>query len=405
MNVAMLLSCDSFELFYERVLGLDVDRFLTSYRNDWSWDYARGLLANGVRPTLYLPSIHHDGLHETETGVSIRFLKLARWFGPLDRFRRACRATRWTLYAQERVNAAAFRGPLEAAIEADRVDLLYVQEYWSGRFDSLASRLSLPITAVDQGGLSGGVVKTFKRSALARAAAIYCQTRDECAIVAAHGGHAVLQPNGCDTTFFKPPTPDRAAARSKTILTVARLTDKQKRTSDLIRALALLDASWRLDVIGDGPDHAMLAALAASLGVADRVAFHGFKTRAEVRDALYRCGVYAMPSSNEGVCLALLEAMACGASVVGTRIRTFETMIDDRVNGRLVPVADPAALAAAIDDCWARRAAFGPAATRTIAERFDSAMLLRRLATSLSAAAGRAAPADPTADSLALSVG
>jgi len=388
MNVAMLLSCDSFELFYERVLRLDFERYLSTYRNDWSWDHARGLLANGLRPTLYLPSLNHSGRHETETGVAVRFLKLADWYRPVERLRRACRATRWSLYAQEQANAAAFRRSLDAALREDAVDVLYVQEYWGGRFDYLARHVTVPLTGVDQGGLAGGTVTAFKRASFARAAALYAQTRDECDVVAAHGGRATLQPNGCDTDYFRPPPPD-APHRAKTLLTVARLTDKQKRTSDLIRAMAMLGDDWSLDVIGDGPDRAWLGALAAEVGVAGRVRFHGFRTRAEVRDALHRCGVYAMPSSNEGVCLALLEAMACEASVVGTRIRTFETMVEDGVSGRLVPVGDPAALAGAIDDAWARREAFGRAAVAAVAERFDSRVLYRRLADSLRAAAGR----------------
>ena len=393
LNVAMLLSCDTFELFYERVLGLDFDRYLKSYRNDWSWDFARGLRAEGVRAILYVPSLHHGGIHETEDGTSVRFLKVAPWYRPLEKFRRACRATRWSLYAQEYVNAIAFRRPLDGALRADAVDVLYVQEYWGGRFDYLSSRSPVPITAADHGGVPTGIFRGFKRRTFARAPTLYTQTRDEADIVAAQGGRPTFQPNGCDVELFTPPDAD-APPRAKTILTVARMTDKQKRTSDLIRALAALDPSWTLELIGDGPDRPMLAALADALGVAPRVRFHGFKTRAEVRDAMRRCGVYAMPSSNEGICLALIEAMACGASVVGTSIRTFRTIVDDGVNGRLVPVGEPATLAAAIDDAWTRREPFGRAARQTIRERFNCATLFRQLADSLRAAAGRETSAD-----------
>jgi glycosyltransferase involved in cell wall biosynthesis len=42
-----------------------------------------------------------------------------------------------------------------------------------------------------------------------------------------------------------------------------------------------------------------------------------------VREFLRRCGVYAMPSANEAVALAVLEAMACGAAVVLSQIRAL----------------------------------------------------------------------------------
>jgi glycosyltransferase involved in cell wall biosynthesis len=389
LNVALLLSCDTFESFFGDVLKLDRDRYLSSYRNDWSWYYAQGLLANGVRPTLYLPSVRHAGLHETDVGVPVRFLPCAGWYRPVAKARRAFRATRWSLYLQEHVNAAAFFPALAEALSQDRIDVLYNQEYWNGRFDHLAARVRVPLVAMDHGGTPGGVVKFAKRRAFARAAALFSQTRDECRHVERYGGRPILQPNGCDGSFFHPaPEPQ---FRSKTILTVARLTDKQKRTSDLIRATALLDPSWSLDVVGTGPDRTALEALADGLGVAERVRFRGFQGRGEVRDLFRRCGVYAMPSANEAVCLAVLEAMACGAAVVVTRIRAFESLVDDGVNGLLVPVGDPAALAAAVDRAWADHDRLGRAAAERVARDFDSRKLYRRLADKM-----REAVPDPT---------
>ena len=383
LTVALLLSCDTFESFFGRVLGLDRDRYLTAYRNDWSWYYAAGLLEHGIRPILYIPSTHYAGRHETDLNVPVRFLPTARWYGPLAPLRRACRATRWSLYAQEHVNAAAFYPALDQALCDDGVDVLYNQEYWNGRFDHLAARVKLPLVAMDHGGLPTGVVTAFKRRSLARAAAILCQTRDECRHVERFGVTPLLQPNGCDTGFFHPPADP--VAKTKTVLTVARLTDKQKRTSDLIRALPLLAQDWSLDVIGTGPDRGMLEAMAADLDVADRVRFHGFQGRAEVRDALRTCGVYAMPSANEGIPLAMLEAMGCGAAPVATRIRSFETVIDDGTTGLLVHVGDVPALAAAVEHAWADRDRLGTAAAVSVARDFDHRALYRQLADRLKA--------------------
>jgi len=76
----------------------------------------------------------------------------------------------------------------------------------------------------------------------------------------------------------------------------------------------------------------------------------GLVGRSEVRDFFRRCGVYAMPSDNEAVALAALEAMACGAAVVLSQIRAFERLVTDGINGRLVSVGDVKGLAAGIMD-------------------------------------------------------
>lgn len=382
MNVALLLSCANFEGFFGGTLKQTRDSYLKTYRNDWSWYYAQGLLENGIHPILYIPALYEKGLYSTDTGVSVRFLPLERWYRPLERvwFKRLTRQTRWTYYAEERLNAIAMMRSLREALEEDGIELLYHQEYWTGRFDHVVHRVDLPVVGADHGGVGDGVWKRFKVAALNKAAMCTAQTENECRVVEQYGGKPRFQPNGCDTSEF---FPDPTVAHSKTILTVTRLTNKQKRTSDLIRAVAVLPEDWSLDIVGTGPDRDMLERLAAELGVTSRVRFHGFVSRKDVRGFLHRCGVYSMPSDNEGLAVAALEAMACGAAVVFTRIRGFEPLVTDGVNGRLVPVGDVPALAAAIADAWERRDQFGAAAAETVRTRFDTRMLYAELADSL----------------------
>jgi glycosyltransferase involved in cell wall biosynthesis len=388
LKVAMLLSCGSFEGFFGRVQGQTRESYLASYRGDWAWYYAAGLLANGIQPILYIPSLHESGRYETDTGIAVRFLPLARWYRPFEQVwpKRFSRLTRFTLYADERLNTIAFMSPLRAGLAEDGIDLLYVQEYWSGRFDHVVGRVGLPVAAADHGGLSRGVLTAFKRAAFARSAVIYSQTPDECEIARSYGAPALLQPNGCDTSQFMPGDP---AARTKSVLLVSRLTNKQKRISDLIRAMALLPEDWTLDILGAGPDLDMLTGLAAELGLSPRITFHGFVGRDVVRERLRTCGVYAMPSSNEAVAIAALEAMGSGASVVLSRIRAFEMLVEDGKDGRLVPVGDPEALAAGILDAWENREARGRAAAETVRRRFDTTVLYRNLARSLREAAAQ----------------
>jgi glycosyltransferase involved in cell wall biosynthesis len=382
MNVAMLLSCSSFEGFFGRVLGRSRQSYLESYRNDWSWYYARGLLENGISPTLYIPALYEAGKYETDAGIPVRFLPVEHWYRSFEQvwLKRLSRLTRWSLYAEERINTIAFMRSLREALAEDDIDLLYVQEYWSGRFDHIAQRVSLPVVGADHGGLSQGVVKLFKPSAFKKAALCYGQTKDECRIIEQYGGRSKLQPNGCDVSEF---FPEPAAQRGKTVLTVTRLTNKQKRTSDLIRAMAELPGEWTLDIVGTGPDQGMLERLAADLNLSSRIRFHGFVGRAEVRDFFRRCGVYAMPSANEAVALAALEAMACGAAVVLSQIRAFEQLVSDGVNGCLVAVGDVKGLAAGIMNAWDHRESLGQTASATVRARYDKHVLYSELAESL----------------------
>lgn len=388
MNVAMLLSCSSFEAFFTGVQRQTRQSYLASYRNDWAWYYASGLLRHGIQPTLYIPAMRERGKYETDAGVSVRFLPLGRWYWPLEQklLKRGLRRWRWSLYADERLNTLAFMTPLREALAEDRSEVLYVQEHWSGRFDHIAQRIDLPVVSADHGGLSTYVVKGYKRRAFAKAALSYGQTRDECRIVQSFGGRAMLASNGCDLSQF---FPDPAIERDKSVLTVTRLTNGQKRTSDLIKAMALLPDDWSLDIVGSGPHRGMLEGLASRLGLSARVRFHGLVSRAEVVDRLRRCGVYAMPSANEAVAIAALEAMACGAAVVLSRIRAFEQLVTDGVNGRLAAVGDVEGLAFAIEQAWARRDALGLAAAETIASQYDASALYARLADSLREVAGR----------------
>jgi len=382
MNVAILLSCGSFEGFFGRVQGQSRQSYLENYRNDWSWYYGRGLLENGIHPVLYIPALYEAGKYETDTGIPVRFLPLARWYRPIEQLslKRLSRATRWSLYAEEVINTVAFMGPLRAALTQDDIDLLYIQEYWSGRFDHIAQRVGLPVVGADHGGVAKGVVKLFKPSAFKKAAVCYGQTEDECRLVEKYGGRSKLQPNGCDVSEF---FPDPTVPRSKSVLTVTRLTNKQKRTSDLIRAMAELPEEWTLDIVGTGPDQGMLERLAADLNLSSRIRFHGFVGRAEVRDFFRRCGVYAMPSDNEAVALAALEAMACGAAVVLSQIRSFEQLVSNGVNGRLVAVGDVKGLAAGIINAWEHRESLGKAASDTVRARYDKHVLYSQLAESL----------------------
>jgi len=127
---------------------------------------------------------------------------------------------------------------------------------------------------------------------------------------------------------------------------VARL-HPQKAHGELIDAFAAAaPADARLWLIGDGPEHARLAARVRRLGIEDRVLFAG--DRDNPRDWIAALDIFAHPTHFEGLPLAVLEAMAMGKPVIATRVDGLSGLIESGEHGWLVPPGDGEALAAAI---------------------------------------------------------
>ena len=126
--------------------------------------------------------------------------------------------------------------------------------------------------------------------------------------------------------------------------------------------------------------------------MAHRVTFLGFVTdKRTVRDLYRRCGVYCMPSRNEAVALAALEAMSCGNTIVVTSVRAFEKLVKDSETGFKVPVEDPKELPRANTRAWERRDELGAAARQMVQDSYSmkvTAIRLRDLMRSTRADAG-----------------
>lgn len=127
----------------------------------------------------------------------------------------------------------------------------------------------------------------------------------------------------------------------------------QKDHDTLLRALALLrDRGLRppLLLAGGGSDrHRQKAvALVASLQLQDQVQFLGHHP--DVPSLLMGHQIAVLSSHYEGMPLSLVEAMAAGCAVVGSNVPGIHELLHDGVDGRLVPPADPAALAQVLAD-------------------------------------------------------
>jgi glycosyltransferase involved in cell wall biosynthesis len=132
------------------------------------------------------------------------------------------------------------------------------------------------------------------------------------------------------------------------LLAVSRLIGR-KGLEDLFRAMTILkDDRVTLTVQGWGRDGDRLRALAVSLGIDRRVTFAGFKPR-DLLPAVYQAAdIFVLPSHSESCAMALLEAMACGLPIVATSVGGTAELVQDGVNGCLVPPESPQALAGAL---------------------------------------------------------
>jgi glycosyltransferase involved in cell wall biosynthesis len=136
----------------------------------------------------------------------------------------------------------------------------------------------------------------------------------------------------------------------------------------------------RLLVVGDGECRAALERLVADAGLAGRVVFAGWRTDLA---AIYAASdIVALSSRNEGTPVALIEALAAGRPVVATAVGGVPDIVQDGVNGHLVPDDDEAALAASLADLVrdpAARARLGAAGPPWVLERFGYPRLVTEI--------------------------
>ena len=133
-----------------------------------------------------------------------------------------------------------------------------------------------------------------------------------------------IVPNSVDTDRFAPGH-DRKTPGS--VVFVGRLAP-QKNVDMLIEAVARTRGA-RLDIIGAGDLETTLRETAAG----KPVSFRGVVPNYSLPGVLRRAEVLALPSAYEGAPKALLEGMACGLAVVGTRVPGTSEVLQDGVNG------------------------------------------------------------------------
>jgi phosphatidyl-myo-inositol dimannoside synthase len=149
-----------------------------------------------------------------------------------------------------------------------------------------------------------------------------------------------LVPNGVDLAAFQP-----AAIRSSgplRLICVARLIERkgQHHLITALRRLSDMGLDVTLDLVGTGDAEHANAALAQELGVAERVRFCGYVPREQIAKRYAAADVFVLPSFNEGMSVATLEAMAAGLPTVVTRTGGTTELVADGVSGLVFDWAD-----------------------------------------------------------------
>jgi len=199
------------------------------------------------------------------------------------------------------------------------------------------------------------------------------------------GGRIVTVHHGLDIgTFEATPVPDGPPR----FCAVGRLV-KKKGFGVLLRAFARVRAALGADgdesrdasltLVGDGPERAYLESLARALGLGRSFVMTGAAPQERVREEMARSRALVMPSVTgrggdmDGLPNVILEAMASGRPVIGSRFSAIPEAVDHGRTGLLVPPGNDEALARAMlalaRDKWLA-ARMGEAGRRVVEERF-----------------------------------
>jgi GalNAc-alpha-(1->4)-GalNAc-alpha-(1->3)-diNAcBac-PP-undecaprenol alpha-1,4-N-acetyl-D-galactosaminyltransferase len=251
----------------------------------------------------------------------------------------------------------------------------------------------------------GSAWQALRRVAYRRAAALVVQTESVAmwARDIVDSRRVVVVPNPINESCFQAERRGRFGTRVRRVVALGRLLP-EKGFDLLIEAFARASADhpdWSLVIAGAGRLDSALREQADRTPCADRVTFPGLVTQPE--ELLAASEIFVLSSRLEGFPNALVEAMACGCSVIATDCRSGPAeIITDDVDGILAAVGDIDAIAKTLDELMssvATRARLGTAAAQS-AERFRAERIAEQWIRLLeSVSAGTTVLAPPPADS------
>lgn len=194
--------------------------------------------------------------------------------------------------------------------------------------------------------------------------------------------HAIY--HGLDLSLFVPSASQPEPQSAPLILSVGRMVEKKGFTYLVEACRILRDQGWQFQcrIVGGIDKYtAQIKRRIEELNLADTVTLHHAVTQEELKEIYARSTLFALPcqvienGDRDGIPNVLVEAMAMQMPVVSTNISGIPELIEDHINGLLIPQKDAAALAAAIAELLSDPALcqqLGRAARETVCREFDS---------------------------------
>lgn len=263
-----------------------------------------------------------------------------------------------------RGGVAAYVAAALATALTRRVDVVFCGHVFMAPLALIVARLKRARLVVQAHGVEvWGKPARLRRTAVEAADAVLCVSRHTRSSIAAWAAmppeRLIVVPNTVGEAYT--PGDGRALRASlgldgkRVLLTVGRMAaDEQQKGHD--RVIGILPQLVRTGhdaayvVIGEGDDRPRLEALAATLGVGERLVFLGAAPQATAVEAYQMADLFMMPSKQEGFGIAFVEAMACGTPAIGLPVGGTADALADGALGRLANEDDLARdVAAALD--------------------------------------------------------
>jgi len=365
---------DVFEDFYSHY-GIDQRTFATTWANTGSHSFIKLIQAEIGDVIWYEFSLKpeiKEARHES-VGCRVKFIRSSVFHHLLWKlFYLPKIAWRWQRFYRAYATIASYLATTSLSffktILKDRPDIIFVQDYASGRFDVLvltAKLLNVPLIAFHTGSpVDRHLAKTVRRWTIRLADCLIASSRNESELLINRYGvrrerlRVILTP--IDTEIYQPI--DRASACEKVsldstrryFLFIGRLDDDVKRVSAIIRAFSVIAEKHNdvdLLIVGDGNDADKLRQLAFELAPRGRIKFLGWVTEAETKARYYNSAeCLVLASWREGFPTVVGEAMACGTPVLSSNVGGVSELVVENKTGWLFEPGDDEALRAGLDN-------------------------------------------------------
>ena len=158
--------------------------------------------------------------------------------------------------------------------------------------------------------------------------------------------------NGVDTEIFYPAkNKDFSRSKEVNILFVSRLM-LQKGVDTLIKTCDILNqrgiTNYKLTVVGEGHLKSLMFSLIDKYNLRGKINYLGWKDLEDLPE-IYRSGdIFILPSVMEGMSSVVLQAMASGLPIVASRVKGFEEVLEENVNGLFAEYNNPGQFANAL---------------------------------------------------------